>query len=76
MQNPMPINLMMTHEVQEQGWVAEARDRDGHLVSTVAFLDDISTNENLKSLGEFITEYEDAGHVVQVFTGRLVEKLT
>jgi len=76
MKHPMPINLMTTHEVEEQGWVAEARDMDGHLISTLAFRGDIPINENLRSLGEFIADYEDDGCVVQVFTGRLAKEFT
>lgn len=76
MKNPNPINLMTTKEVQDLGWAAEARDRDGHLISTVGFLDDVPINENLKSLGEFIAECEAEGHVVQVFSERLVASLT
>lgn len=33
MRNPNPINFMSSEEVRSAGWQAEARDRDGHLIS-------------------------------------------
>lgn len=72
MKNPNPINLMTTHEVESQGWVAEARDGDGHLISTQAWLEADSTNENLRMLGEFIAEYDGVGGTaVHVFSANL-----
>lgn len=75
MKNPSPINLTTTSEVRLQGWVAEARDADGHLVSTQAWVGVCSTNENLKMLGEFINDYE-TDRTVSVFTDILAEKLS
>ena len=74
MNDPMPVNLTPTSEIEARGWAAEARDSDGHLISTVAWLDDDTTNENLRRLGEFIAEYEP-DCAVQVFTGTLAAKL-
>lgn len=74
MKDPFPVNLTPTSEIEARGWVAEARDSDGHLVSTVAWLDCDTTNENLKRLGEFIAEYEP-DCAVQVFTGNIASKL-
>lgn len=36
MKNPNPVNLMTTSEVRANGWAAEARDADGHLMTTHA----------------------------------------
>ena len=36
MKNPSPINLMTPEEVRAQGWAAETRDSDGHLIRTNA----------------------------------------
>jgi sulfur-carrier protein len=32
MKNPMPVNLSTSDEVRAQGWAAESRDADGHLI--------------------------------------------
>ena len=43
MQNPMQINLTTPEESRAQGWAAEERDTDGHLLSQhVDFEDDES----------------------------------
>lgn len=34
MQNPKAVNLIASPEVRRAGWAAEARDRDGHLMTT------------------------------------------
>lgn len=39
MRDPKPINLMSSDEVRASGWQAEARDADGHLISTHAPFD-------------------------------------
>ena len=70
MKNPRPIHLTPTKDVESAGWAAEARDKDGHLISTVAWHDFISTNENLKTLSDFIAEYE-GDCTVQVFTANI-----
>ncbi len=36
MKNPNPINLTTPEEVRAQGWAAEVRDVDGHLIRTHA----------------------------------------
>lgn len=74
MKNPYPINLTTTEEIRKLGWIAEARDKDGHLISTRAWVNDATTNENLQGLGEFITEYE-TDCTVSVFTDLLTAKL-
>lgn len=33
MKNPFPVNLQTSAEVRQQGWQAESRDADGHLIS-------------------------------------------
>lgn len=33
MENPKPANLLTVTEVRARGWQAEARDKDGHLIS-------------------------------------------
>lgn len=75
MKNPNPVNLTTTAEVRKLGWIAEARDKDGHLASTQAWLDVAPTNENLKMLGEFIADYE-TDRTVTVFADLLAQKLT
>ena len=74
MKNPSPVHLTSTEEVRSRGWIAEARDADGHLISMQAWLDICTTNENLKTLGEFITEYE-TDTTVSVFHDLLAAKL-
>ena len=37
--SPNKINLMTSEEVRSQGWQAESRDRDGHLLSIHAPFD-------------------------------------
>ncbi|GAA6196655.1 hypothetical protein NBRC116598_20990 [Pseudophaeobacter arcticus] len=74
MQNPNPVNLTTTAEIRRLGWIAEARDEDGHLASTQAWLDAAPTNENFRMLGEFIAEYE-TNRTVTVVTDLLAEKL-
>lgn len=39
MRDPMPINLTSSDDVRAGGWQAEARDSDGHLISTHAPFD-------------------------------------
>lgn len=36
MKSPKSVNLMTTAEVRANGWAAEARDADGHLMTTHA----------------------------------------
>ena len=75
MKNPNPINLVTTEQVRARGWIAEARDDDGHLISTVAWSDTCTTNENLKNLGEFIESYE-TDKTVSVFHDLLSSRLS
>lgn len=74
MKNPRPVNFTTTEEVRSKGWIAEARDADGHLISIQGWHDICSTNENLKALGEFIAEYE-TDMTVSVFHDLLAAKL-
>lgn len=68
MKNPSPVNLTTSAEIEALGWAAEARDGDGHLISTQAWLKQVSINENIKGLGEFIAEYDGVGGTaVQIF---------
>lgn len=39
MRDPMPINLMTSEEVRANGWQAESRDADGHLIGLHAPFD-------------------------------------
>jgi hypothetical protein len=36
MNAPKPVNLLTTEEIRKGGWAAEARDDDGHLMTTHA----------------------------------------
>lgn len=74
MQDPNPINIITTEEVRARGWIAEARDSDGHFVSMLRWVDAAPLNENLRSLGEFISLYE-TDRTVTVFQDMLAEKL-
>lgn len=33
MQNPKPANLYTSSQIRKGGWIAEARDEDGHLMA-------------------------------------------
>lgn len=39
MKHPMPINLQTPEQSRSLGWQAEARDKDGHLISLHAPFD-------------------------------------
>jgi len=57
--NPNKINLMTSEEVRSNGWQAESRDSDGHLVMTHAPFDNHASiiwlvREALKN-GETVT---------------------
>jgi hypothetical protein len=54
MQNPKHVNLMTTAEVRANGWEAEARDDDGHLMTTHAPF--TSDDEALRYLREAADE--------------------
>ena len=51
MKDPWAINLITPEECRKNGWLAEARDADGHLISM------ISPRVDDASLGEFCREY-------------------
>lgn len=57
MRNPNPVNMIDQDKVRSLGWAAEARDKDGHLISTQAWLAQMPPHERAVSLAEFITEY-------------------
>ena len=63
MKNPAAINLKTPAEVEAQGWAAEARDDDGHLCSTMGWVPDFSLEENIRSLGAYVAEWEENRHV-------------
>jgi hypothetical protein len=61
MKGPMPINLTTPEEVRAQGWMAEARDAEGHLMSTQApFFDD-------EDIVWFVREAIHRGHTVTIW---------
>ncbi|GEM_PF-2291895 len=57
MQNPNPVNLTTPQEVRSLGWAAEARDKDGHLLSMQEWNDQTTPHQNAVSLADFVTEY-------------------
>lgn len=61
MKDPYPINLMTRDEVRKLGWAGEARDQDGHLISTTA-LDQHDTDIN-----RWILEMTERGCTVTFF---------
>lgn len=67
MENPAKVNLMTTAEVRALGWAAEARDADGHLVSTHAPF------ESDKSLLEYLRDSAEHGETVTIFVKALGE---
>ena len=75
MKDPRPVHLTTTEEVRAQGWIAEARDDDGHLMSCRSWASQLSANQNLQGLGEFISEYEEDA-TVTVFADVVAAKLT
>ncbi len=74
MKNPMPVNLTSQDDIRAGGWIAEARDEDGHLVSTRGWIDG-HVNASLIGLGEFVAEYED-DFTVTVFGDLLAGRLS
>lgn len=65
MKDPWPIHLTTTDEVQAQGWAAEARDEDGHLISTHA-----PFKEGDETIADWILECTRAGETVTFFPVR------
>lgn len=55
MKKPNPINLMTDDEARKLGWLAVARDRDGHAIALTA---------PCESLNEWLRECFDAGLTV------------
>ena len=66
MKDPRPIQLMTTAEVIAQGWGAEARDADGHLMSCYAPFD----KGDDQTAGEWVRECQQDGYTVTVFPRR------
>ena len=61
MRAPNPINLQTPQEVRAAGWAAEARDKDGHLVTVRARLG------NDAEWGRFIREETAMGFTVTIW---------
>jgi hypothetical protein len=59
MKNPFPVNLQTSAEVRGQGWQAESRDADGHLISCHA---PIEANDG--NIAEWIVECTSRGETV------------
>jgi molybdopterin synthase sulfur carrier subunit len=59
--NPKPVHLQTPDEVRAQGWLAEARDGDGHLMTV------ISPEADDASLGQFMRECTADGMTVTAF---------
>lgn len=73
MKNPFPVNLQTSAEVRAQGWQAESRDSDGHLISCHAPIeaDDTGIAEwiaECTSRGETVTFWPATGDVAAVPT--------
>ncbi len=58
MKNPYPVNLLTPDESRSGGWQAEARDKDGHLISQHAPF------ESGIDLSEYVREENKLGHTV------------
>lgn len=58
MKNPNPVNLQTSEEIRKQGWQAESRDADGHLISCHA---PISVDDDI---AQWIVECTSAGETV------------
>lgn len=67
MENPAKVNLLTTAEVRALGWAAEARDADGHLVSTHAPF------ESDASVIEYLRDSAEHGETVTIFVKALRE---
>jgi hypothetical protein len=61
MQNPVPAHLVTRDAVRANGWLAEARDDDGHLISLV------SPQGSDAALGAWIRECHAGGLRITVF---------
>jgi hypothetical protein len=61
MHDPKPIHLMTQTEVRAGGWIAEARDSDGHLITT------ISPEASNESLGEWLRDCTTDGLTITNF---------
>lgn len=58
MKNPNPVNLQTPEEIRALGWLAEARDSDGHVMTV------ISPQASDETLGEFMRECTAEGWTV------------
>lgn len=69
MKDPMWINLKTQDEMRTEGWAAESRDADGHLISChIAFDADDASIVNwvaeCTAAGETVTFFPKSGWVV------------
>ena len=63
MKHPRPVNLMTQDEVRAQGWGAEARDAEGHVVSVHVPFDADDDEE----AAAWVRECQRDGYTVTVF---------
>lgn len=61
MKDPMPVNLMTPAEIRESGWAAEARDDEGHLITTHAPFESGAERD------EYVREETSRGLTVTIF---------
>lgn len=65
MKDPMPINETSQEDVRKQGWMAEARDADGHVISVHAPFDSEA------DIGSCVREWLDDGNTVTIWPHRI-----
>lgn len=70
MKNPHPVNLKTPEQVRKEGWMAEARDDDGHLISTHAPFDD---NDDIQW---FVRNAMSVGNTVTIWPHTIPEEQT
>lgn len=63
MKDPSPIHLMTSAEVRANGWQAESRDTDGHLISTHAPFDE----DDAEGIVWFVKEATARGETVTIW---------
>lgn len=61
MKDPKPVHLKTSETVRSEGWIAEARDSDSHLISV------ISPDADDEQLGQFMREMVADGLTVTAF---------
>lgn len=61
MRDPKAVNLVTSEKVRADGWQAESRDADGHLISTHAPFDDDA------ELSEYVRDETTRGHTVTIW---------